>query len=106
MSSPNYRDVPILWDLLQSKTFFHNQVSFVRLYNYIKFIVVVLGSKQKRCGKCSGCNSKDCGQCKYCLDKKKFGGPNRLKQCCVKKRCTGLRKSAVTGMYTTNAMFT
>ena len=29
----------------------------------------------------------DCGQCRFCRDKAKFGGPNRLKQVCVYKRC-------------------
>ena len=46
------------------------------------------GSKQKRCGRCYGCRAKDCG---VCLDKKKFGGPNRLKQCCIHKKCAGYK---------------
>ena len=28
----------------------------------------------------------DCGGCKFCKDKTKFGGPNKLKQCCIKWR--------------------
>lgn len=39
------------------------------------------------CGRCAGCTVKDCGICKCCIDMKKFGGPRRRKQCCVKKRC-------------------
>ena len=30
--------------------------------------------------------SADCGKCKACLDKKKFGGPGKLKQPCSRKR--------------------
>ena len=41
---------------------------------------VITGRKRKRCGKCTGCTITDCGTCKYCKDKKKFGGPDRLKQ--------------------------
>ena len=29
---------------------------------------------------CEACSREDCGECVYCLDKKKFGGPNSLKQ--------------------------
>ena len=29
--------------------------------------------------------AEDCGQCKYCKDKKKFGGPGKLKRKCVNK---------------------
>ena len=25
--------------------------------------------------------------CKFCRDKKKYGGPGKLKQCCEKKKC-------------------
>ena len=40
------------------------------------------------------CKSADCGQCRYCLDKKKFGGHNRLKQSCVHRRCNGYNTSS------------
>lgn len=46
------------------------------------------GLKWKRCGLCEGCLAKDCMICKFCRDKKKYGGPGKLKQCCVKKKCT------------------
>ena len=34
-----------------------------------------------------GSSSSDCGQCKYCIDKPKFGGPGKKKQCCERKCC-------------------
>lgn len=43
---------------------------------------------KKRCGTCSGCTSSDCGSCTFCLDKKKFGGPNIIKQACKLRKCT------------------
>ena len=48
---------------------------------------MIKGRKRKRCGQCGGCTAADCGSCKYCRDKKKFGGPDRLKQSCVKRVC-------------------
>ena len=44
--------------------------------------------KTKRCGQCEGCRTSDCTTCKYCKDKKKFGGPGRLKKPCAKRFCT------------------
>lgn len=52
-----------------------------------------IGSKRKRCRQCSRCQAQDCGACKMCLDKPKFGGKGRLKQCCVKRRCIQMAKS-------------
>ena len=46
--------------------------------------------KRKRCGMCIGCTNADCGQCTFCLDKPKFGGPGRKKQCCKKRKCLSL----------------
>ncbi|RXG58047.1 CXXC-type zinc finger protein 1 [Armadillidium vulgare] len=47
-----------------------------------------MGRKRKGCGECEGCQVvDDCGNCRFCRDKAKFGGPNRLKQVCVYKRC-------------------
>ena len=51
-------------------------------------IMVTIDQKWKRCGSCQGCLAKDCKTCKFCRDKKKYGGPGKLKQCCVKKKCT------------------
>ncbi|XP_045106770.1 uncharacterized protein LOC123501815 isoform X3 [Portunus trituberculatus] len=50
--------------------------------------ITTMGRKRKGCGECEGCQVvEDCGQCRFCRDKAKFGGPNRLKQVCVYKRC-------------------
>ena len=46
-----------------------------------------IGRKRKRCGTCSGCTNVDCGTCVFCLDKPKFGGSSRKKQCCEKRKC-------------------
>ena len=40
------------------------------------------------CYKCSNCtNPKNCLACKYCKDMKKYGGPGKLKQKCIHRRC-------------------
>ena len=44
-----------------------------------------------RCGECDACLRDDCGKCHNCKDKPKFGGPGRLKQTCLKKRCPNMR---------------
>ena len=44
-----------------------------------------------KCGECNACVRKDCGKCSHCLDKPKFGGPNKMKQVCLKKKCPYLR---------------
>ena len=36
--------------------------------------------RKQPCGQCEACSREDCGECIYCLDKRKFGGPNSLKQ--------------------------
>lgn len=46
--------------------------------------------RQKRrmaCGSCVACLRKNCGTCMFCRDMRKFGGPCRLKQKCVMRRC-------------------
>ena len=51
------------------------------------------GRRRVRCGDCEGClNNADCQKCTYCLDKPKYGGPGRLKQCCLHRRCKNLRQ--------------
>jgi len=40
-----------------------------------------------RCLKCEGCKSEDCKTCVQCRDMPKYGGPGRMKQTCVKRRC-------------------
>jgi len=49
--------------------------------------------RKARCGICEGCTREDCGECKFCKDKLKFGGPQKMKQACVLKKCpqTGIR---------------
>ena len=32
------------------------------------------------------------GKLQYCLDKKKFGGTERLKKCCIHSKCEGLEQ--------------
>lgn len=42
------------------------------------------------CGSCPGClRLEDCGKCDYCRDRRKFGGPNRMRQKCRLRQCTG-----------------
>lgn len=47
-----------------------------------------LQGNKRRCGQCNGCKALDCTVCKFCRDKKKFGGPGKLKKCCIKRVCT------------------
>ena len=39
------------------------------------------------CNNCSACMMNDCGECKFCLDKRKFGGPGKLKKRCELRTC-------------------
>ncbi|KAL3773060.1 hypothetical protein ACHAW5_000477 [Stephanodiscus triporus] len=48
-------------------------------------------TRMMKCGECNACLRTDCGKCSRCLDKPKFGGPNRMKQVCLKKKCPHLR---------------
>merc|ERR1712037_180849 len=43
--------------------------------------------KIKRCGKCKECKSTNCQKCEPCRDMLKYGGPGKLKQACVYRRC-------------------
>ena len=43
--------------------------------------------RRKNCGKCSRCCASDCGYCKHCRDMAKFGGPGKLKQRCIERKC-------------------
>ena len=44
--------------------------------------------RRTSCQECSNCLRDDCMVCVYCKDKKKYGGPQRLKQKCIEKRCS------------------
>jgi len=44
-------------------------------------------SKKGPCGSCENCLRDDCGTCRQCLDKRKFGGENKLKQKCAMRAC-------------------
>jgi len=46
--------------------------------------------RNSRCKVCPPCLDTDCGQCVYCLDKPKFGGPNRKKCACLNRRCLNM----------------
>ncbi|XP_031442575.1 histone-lysine N-methyltransferase 2B isoform X3 [Clupea harengus] len=47
------------------------------------------GSRSRRCLRCPGClNQDDCSRCVHCLDKPKFGGPNKKRQCCIHRICS------------------
>ena len=43
--------------------------------------------RRARCGLCPGCKEADCQVCPACRDMPKYGGPGRLKQSCVKRKC-------------------
>ncbi|XP_073677507.1 histone-lysine N-methyltransferase 2B [Garra rufa] len=52
------------------------------------------GYRLKRCMRCKGCNRlEDCGRCVFCLDKPKFGGPNKKRQSCVLKKCVLIERN-------------
>jgi len=51
---------------------------------------VVPKKRNMRCRTCGPCRAPDCGECMYCLDKPKFGGPNRRKNACVHRRCANM----------------
>ena len=43
--------------------------------------------RKTRCGACAACTRKDCGTCKHCKDKTKFGGPNKIRKPCLRRKC-------------------
>ena len=54
--------------------------------NYSSYFIYK-GVKRKRCQTCTACVREDCGKCHFCLDKPKFGGKGKFKQCCYERRC-------------------
>ena len=53
---------------------------------------VVIMKRAVICGTCTNCKRDDCGTCKACIDKPKFGGPNKMKQKCYRKICHHMMK--------------
>ena len=47
---------------------------------------IILGFKRPHCS-CEGCSLSNCEVCSNCCDMKKFGGPGRKKQRCMKRKC-------------------
>ncbi|XP_046544000.1 lysine-specific demethylase 2A-like isoform X2 [Haliotis rubra] len=43
--------------------------------------------RRTRCKKCEACTRSDCGECNFCKDMRKFGGPGRMKQSCISRKC-------------------
>ena len=50
-------------------------------------------SRSRKCGDCHGCRSVECGQCKFCSDMPKNGGPGKIRQVCIQKRCHALGRT-------------
>ncbi|CAN0305671.1 unnamed protein product, partial [Ectocarpus sp. 12 AP-2014] len=50
-------------------------------------------SRARKCGECAGCESVECGECKFCLDMPKNGGPGKIRQVCIQKRCHALGRT-------------
>ena len=56
---------------------------------------MVIPTKKKGIyGQCQECRMPDCGTCR---DKKKFGGPGKLKKSCMKRHCTMLHEMSLNG---------
>ena len=58
-------------------------------FHYLHYLNLWCGSagvKRPSCS-CENCLLDDCGQCANCHDMKKFGGPGRKKQRCIKRKC-------------------
>ena len=43
--------------------------------------------KKVRCRECEACKREDCKKCKHCLDMKMYGGPGKMKQTCITRKC-------------------
>ena len=54
----------------------------------IIMLIYLAGKKRSRCGTCMGCKGKVCPMCP------KYGGPGKKKQCCVKRKCSGIQSSS------------
>ena len=59
-----------------------------------------------RCKVCGPCHAEDCGTCNNCIDKPKFGGPNKKKKTCLNRKCVNMLPKSHSEMCTTvNAIF-
>ncbi|XP_035385066.1 histone-lysine N-methyltransferase 2B [Electrophorus electricus] len=57
------------------------------------------GLRQQRCLRCRGCcREEDCGTCVFCLDKPKYGGPNKKRQSCIYKKCSRIEENKMRRM--------
>ena len=43
--------------------------------------------RRTACGTCKRCIRMECGKCRQCKDMPIFGGPGKLKERCIKRRC-------------------
>lgn len=66
----------------------------VEFYWYVLINIFLGAMSRRRCGVCDNCKQADCGLCMYCRDKPRFGGPGKLKQSCLKRKCTRLGSSS------------
>ena len=46
--------------------------------------------RRTACGKCKRCLRKNCGQCRQCRDMPRYGGPGKLNERCIKRRCEAM----------------
>ena len=63
-----------------------------------------IAKKPKRssrmCGKCQACCTiEDCGVCVFCKDMKKFGGPGKRRQKCLRRQCEVFSKHIITSKF-------
>ena len=48
---------------------------------------------KRRCEECEACmRETDCRKCRFCCDMKKYGGPGKLRQKCIKRQCLKLSR--------------
>ena len=63
--------------------------------------------RRTRCKQCENCTRNDCGECNFCHDMKKYGGPGRMKQSCIKRQCLSVSSDVFISKYSTSdSLFT
>merc|ERR1711909_122112 len=60
--------------------------------------------KSLRCGECDKCRMENCGECKNCKDMKQFGGEQRIKQACEKRKCEAMLREDIRSLAVFPAM--